>query len=218
MYYDALAESSLGQILLRVSETGLAGLYFVGQKDCPQLPGLPEPSVQARDPRAGLRNGKPIRSIRVAPKAVEMDLLSFDGNDGLILQKGLKLVNHDTPKAALSILEQTQTELSQYFQRKRQVFSLPLDLSQGTLFQQKIWTALTHIPFGDSWSYGQLAKFAGFDSGYGRAAGAAVGANPVTIIVPCHRVVAANRQLNGYSGGLSRKLALLQHEGLILAT
>ncbi len=88
----------------------------------------------------------------------------------------------------------------------------PLDLSAGTPFQQSVWRALLSIPSGYSQSYGELARLLARPQAV-RAVGAAVGRNPVSIIVPCHRVLGAGGQLTGYAGGLWRKEALLQLEG-----
>ena len=88
----------------------------------------------------------------------------------------------------------------------------PLDLSAGTPFQQSVWQALLRIPTGQSQTYGELARQLDRPQAV-RAVGAAVGRNPVSIIVPCHRVLGAGGQLTGYAGGLWRKQALLQLEG-----
>ncbi len=92
----------------------------------------------------------------------------------------------------------------------------PLDLSAGTAFQQSVWQALLHIPAGQSQTYGELARQLGKPLAV-RAVGAAVGRNPVSILVPCHRVMGAGGQLTGYAGGLWRKQALLKLEGHALA-
>jgi methylated-DNA-[protein]-cysteine S-methyltransferase len=88
----------------------------------------------------------------------------------------------------------------------------PLDLSAGTAFQQSVWQALLHIPAGQSQTYGDLARQLGKPLAV-RAVGAAVGRNPVSILVPCHRVLGAGGQLTGYAGGLWRKKELLKLEG-----
>jgi methylated-DNA-[protein]-cysteine S-methyltransferase len=215
MHY-ARVQSSLGDILLAADSGGLAGLYFVGQKDCPVLPGLPEPTPQACDPRAGLHQGKAIHSLRIAEPAAEPRLQGVSENARVQLDSQFRCL--DTPsESARQTFTDTVQQLQHYFNGQLKEFSVMLDLSRGTAFQRAIWAALLKIPYGDCWSYGQLAQHAGYGPGYGRATGAAVGANPITIIVPCHRVVAGNQRLNGYSGGLARKLALLQHEGLALA-
>ena len=102
-----------------------------------------------------------------------------------------------------------------YFQGQLKTFRVPLALV-GTPFQQKVWQALLDIPYGTYVSYGDVARAAGFTPGHGRPVGTAVGRNPITIIVPCHRVLAGNGKLTGYTGGLARKLALLEIEGFAL--
>jgi methylated-DNA-[protein]-cysteine S-methyltransferase len=102
-------------------------------------------------------------------------------------------------------------QLQEYFAGKRKTFELPLSL-QGTDFQKRVWTQLTKIPFGETWSYGQLAKKLGNPNG-SRAVGLANGRNPIAVIVPCHRVIGADGSLTGFGGGLPRKQWLLAHEG-----
>jgi methylated-DNA-[protein]-cysteine S-methyltransferase len=93
--------------------------------------------------------------------------------------------------------------------------AVPLDL-HGTPFQRAVWKALLTIPFGRTRSYGEVAAQVGGGAA-ARATGAAVGRNPVSILVPCHRVIGADGSLTGYAGGLPRKERLLQHEGVLLA-
>ena len=90
-------------------------------------------------------------------------------------------------------------------------FSLPLDVSLGTPFQQSVWERLRAIPYGVTQRYGEIARYLGQPAA-SRAVGAAVGRNPLSIIVPCHRVVGSKGALTGYAGGLERKIALLQLE------
>lgn len=106
-------------------------------------------------------------------------------------------------------------QLGQYFAGRRKEFDLPLHLT-GTPFQKKIWDALREIPFGDTVSYAQLAGRAGNVNG-ARAVGAAVGRNPISVIVPCHRVIGSAGSLTGYAGGLERKRALLDLEAAVLS-
>ena len=87
----------------------------------------------------------------------------------------------------------------------------PLDLSRGTPFQQKVWRALLEIPAGETRSYGEIAAAVG-ESGAARAVGAACGANPIPVLVPCHRVLAAHQKLGGFSAGLKWKRLLLERE------
>jgi len=108
------------------------------------------------------------------------------------------------------ILDAAATQLAEYFAGERTTFELPLDAT-GTEFQRRVWAALVGIPFGDTWSYGQLARAIGQPSA-SRAVGAANGANPLAIIVPCHRVIGANGTLTGYAGGMPMKQWLLAHE------
>jgi len=110
------------------------------------------------------------------------------------------------------LLQACQTQMRAYFEGRNLQFDLPLDL-HGTPFQQRVWQALLHIGPGHLSTYGELARQLGSPQA-SRAVGAAVGLNPVSVIVPCHRVVGSQRTLTGYAGGLDRKVALLQREGL----
>lgn len=101
-------------------------------------------------------------------------------------------------------------QLAEYFAGDRTDFDLRLRL-EGTAFQRQVWAALRDIPYGETWSYGQLAAHIG-SPGASRAVGLANGRNPVAIVVPCHRVVGANGKLTGYGGGLERKQLLLDLE------
>src|ERR1700730_356128 len=103
-------------------------------------------------------------------------------------------------------------QLTEYFAGTRREFDLPLRL-QGTTFQTRVWRELTEIPYGQTWSYGQLAHRIDKPSA-SRAVGLANGRNPISILVPCHRVIGADGSLTGYGGGLERKRWLLAHEGL----
>jgi len=104
------------------------------------------------------------------------------------------------------------TQLDAYFARKLRTFDVPL-APEGTAFQQRVWRALRDIPYGKTLSYGQLAAGIG-NANASRAVGLANGRNPISIIVPCHRVIGANGTLTGYGGGLPRKRWLLRHEGV----
>lgn len=112
------------------------------------------------------------------------------------------------------VLRQAQAQLDDYFAGIRDRFDLPLDLQGGTPFQQTVWQALLSIPRGATMSYGRLGERIGRPAAV-RAVGAAVGRNPLSIIVPCHRVLGADGSLTGYAGGLQRKTALLQLEGAV---
>ena len=110
------------------------------------------------------------------------------------------------------VLVNAVAQLEEYFQGSRTTFDLPLR-TQGTAFQEKIWHALQEIPFGAHTSYQELGTRAGVGLAP-RAVGGAVGANPIPIIIPCHRVLAANQKITGYSGGagIPTKVTLLEHE------
>ena len=112
------------------------------------------------------------------------------------------------------LLRRVKTELDEYFAGRRRSFDLPLDMAGATAFQQTVWRALLTIPYGGSRSYGALSSAIGKPSA-ARAVGAAVGRNPFSIVVPCHRVIGSNGALTGYAGGLERKAALLKTEGVL---
>lgn len=105
-------------------------------------------------------------------------------------------------------------QLDEYFGGQRTAFDLPLDLQGGTPFQQSVWQALLGIPPGQRTSYAALSQRIGKPAAV-RAVGAAVGRNPLSIVVPCHRVVGTDGSLTGYAGGLDRKSALLKLEGAL---
>lgn len=109
------------------------------------------------------------------------------------------------------VLVQAVAQLDDYFGGSRNRFDLPLDLQGGTAFQQSVWQALLAIPAGATTSYGAISQRVGRPTAV-RAVGAAVGRNPVSIVVPCHRVVGRDGALTGYAGGLERKSALLALE------
>ena len=111
-------------------------------------------------------------------------------------------------------LKKTILQLTEYFAGKRQAFDVPLDLSGGTAFQQTVWRALLGIAAGQPSSYGSISKTIANPAAV-RAVGAAVGRNPISIIVPCHRVLGSDGSLTGYAGGLNRKTALLKLEGAL---
>lgn len=113
--------------------------------------------------------------------------------------------------ASVPVLQAAREQLADYFAGTRHHFDLPLDLHRGTAFQQAVWHALLAIPCGATTSYGALAQSLGNPAAV-RAVGSAVGRNPISIVVPCHRVVGSNGALTGYAGGLDRKVALLQRE------
>ncbi|HEX9096471.1 MAG TPA: methylated-DNA--[protein]-cysteine S-methyltransferase [Candidatus Dormibacteraeota bacterium] len=114
------------------------------------------------------------------------------------------------------ILQKTVRQLGEYFDGARTSFDLPLDL-EGTRFQLAAWRSLADIPFGATTTYGRQAAALGIPTA-ARAVGAANGANPVCIVLPCHRVIGANGSLTGFGGGLPVKQWLLDHEAEVLTT
>ncbi len=156
---QARYDSPLGPMIVAATDSGLAGLWFEGQRHLPDHSGWPH-----------------------APK-------------------------HPVLVAAVA-------QLRDYFAGRRAQFDLPLDLQGGTAFQQSVWQALLAIPAGGTSSYGAISRQVGRPAAV-RAVGAAVGRNPVSIVVPCHRVLGRDGSLTGYAGGLERKSALLELERAI---
>jgi methylated-DNA-[protein]-cysteine S-methyltransferase len=111
-------------------------------------------------------------------------------------------------------LQTARTQLCEYLAGTRTFFDLPLDLSQGSLFQQRVWKQLQSVLYGQLCSYRRLASRVGGKQ-YARAVGGAVGANPLPIVIPCHRIVAHNASIGGFSGGLPAKRKLLALEGTL---
>lgn len=114
------------------------------------------------------------------------------------------------PRRRTAVLVRAAAQLDEYFAGERRDFDLPL-APRGTPFQVAVWRALARIQFGETCSYGELARTVGRPSA-SRAVGAANGANPIAIILPCHRVIGASGTLTGYGGGLPLKRWLLDHE------
>lgn len=137
------------------------------------------------------------------------------GNIELIEQNGaITHCNFTMNKANNSkitpLLSNATAQLNEYFNGSRHSFDLPLNPA-GTIFQQQVWNALVSIPYGDTKSYKEIAKFINQDKA-ARAVGNANGKNPICIIIPCHRVIASNGTIGGYSSGVDKKKLLLQLE------
>jgi methylated-DNA-[protein]-cysteine S-methyltransferase len=115
--------------------------------------------------------------------------------------------------AAAAPFAATKQQLTEYFAGTRTTFDIPLS-TPGTAFQTKVWDELTRIPYGETISYGELARRIG-DPKASRAVGLANGRNPISIIVPCHRVIGANGTLTGYAWGIERKRALVTFEATV---
>jgi methylated-DNA-[protein]-cysteine S-methyltransferase len=118
------------------------------------------------------------------------------------------------PRPRSGVLAEASRQLDAYFDKRLRRFDLPL-APHGTPFQLDVWTALQTIPYGETWSYADLARRIGRPAAI-RAVGAANGRNPIPIVIPCHRVIGSNGQLVGFGGGLPVKQALLALEGYLL--
>ena len=222
LLYHALISSPLGPILLESDGTGLSGLYFTDQRDLPHVDGLETAAQVVSDPSAGVLDGRSLRTLRAikeVPSGETGQLFPADPVPAHAQPRWkeapLRWLQDTTPANAKTILEQARQALEEYWDGTRQTFDLPLT-PRGTAFQQRIWQALLEVPCGEVLSYGELALRAGLSAGHGRAAGTAVGSNPISIIIPCHRILARNGTLNGYGGGLERKLRLLELEGFTI--
>lgn len=148
----------------------------------------------------------PIGRLELVSNGDALTRLSIEGPD-------YPLQHHGHPGSPDMVIEQATRELDEYFAGQRTEFEVPIALV-GTDFQQAIWLALLGVPFGETATYGELAAIAGTPQA-ARAAGGAVGANPVAIIVPCHRILAGDGKLTGYSNGngIETKRQLLDLEG-----
>jgi methylated-DNA-[protein]-cysteine S-methyltransferase len=143
---------------------------------------------------------------------VRLSYLGFREEDD-VLQR---LADDVSPRVleAPARLDGVRRELDEYFGGRRSTFDLPVDWSPMADFQRRVLKATAAIPFGGHASYGEVAERAGNPRAY-RAAGTALGRNPIPIVIPCHRVWAAGGKLGGYTGGLERKRALLELEGAL---
>jgi methylated-DNA-[protein]-cysteine S-methyltransferase len=156
----------------------------------------------------------PIGPLALAASSAGLCWVGFDPGGGRMrseLERRFGSVVFETqPDPAGAV-----TSLRRYFDGDvRAIDSIPVDTG-GTPFQQQVWTTLRRIPVGHTWSYADMAVAVGRPSAT-RAVGAANGANPVGVVLPCHRVIGSNGSLTGYGGGLPRKVWLLRHEGALL--
>ncbi len=155
----------------------------------------------------------PLGPIYVAASSEGLCSVDFGVTQAAFLDKLDRLARTRRNSAGL---EQITGQLREYFAGRRQRFDLPLDLARLTPFHRSVLQTIRSIPTGSTWTYGQVAQALG-KPGAGRAVGQALGRNPVPIVIPCHRVVAGNGQLGGYSGGggLDSKRLLLHLEGAL---
>lgn len=178
----------LGPMLLAANDAGLCGVYFEphshfsGSAGWQKLEYDPAAAATSHEAESGAKFGA-AAGQDAAPARVQ---------------------------ARRALLQETARQLDQYFARQRQSFDLPL-AAQGTPFQCEVWQGLCRIPYGETWHYAQLAHEIARPRAV-RAVGAANGRNPLSIIVPCHRVIGRDGTLTGYAGGLERKQFLLALE------
>lgn len=164
------------------------------------------PSSSPPPPLARLKMPSPVGELTlIASDAGLVAVLWQDDRPGRVVL-GAVADHGDHP-----VLVAAQDQLRGYFAGERQVFDLPLDL-RGTPFQKSVWNALLAIPFGETRSYGAIARAIGRPSA-SRAVGAANGRNPLSIVAPCHRVIGSGGGLTGFAGGLEAKAWLLRLEG-----
>ena len=158
------------------------------------------------------RTTTPLGTVRLAASPAGLCGLWFDGQRHLPERLDGPQAWPEAPEHP--VLREAAAQLQQYLLGKRHHFDLPLDLAGGTAFQQAVWQALLRIPTGQTTSYGALGREIGRPAAV-RAVGAAVGRNPLSVVVPCHRVLGGDGSLTGYAGGLERKAALLRLEGAL---
>ena len=147
------------------------------------------------------KTASPLGTVVLSATDIGLSGIWFDGQKHLPPYKDWRLSSDN------AYLQQAKVN------RQTQRFDMALDLHAGTVFQQKVWLALLEIPFGRTVTYQQISQHIGAPTAV-RAVAGAVGRNPVSIMVPCHRVIGSNGTLTGYAGGLDRKLALLTLEGV----
>ncbi|MCU1578601.1 MAG: methylated-DNA--[protein]-cysteine S-methyltransferase [Rhodoglobus sp.] len=163
-------------------------------------------STTAEPPAYLRRIDSPIGRIEITSDGDAVTTLS--------IERAGHLPWEEVPERTTTVLDLAATQLGEYFAGTRTNFDVPVRLN-GTEFQRSVWNELAQLPFGGVVSYGEIGTSTGRATA-GRAVGGAVGANPVPIIVPCHRVLASNGRITGYSGGngVPTKVWLLDHEGI----
>lgn len=173
---------------------------------CPGYSSRMAPVTTTEPPEYLRRTDSPIGRIEI----------SSDGEfiTGLSIERAGVLPWDGVPESNAPVLEVAITQLTEYFAGTRHGFDVPVSVS-GTEFQRSVWNELSQLPYGTVLSYGEIGHATGRATA-GRAVGGAVGANPIPIIIPCHRVLAGNKRITGYSGGngIPTKVWLLDHEGI----
>jgi methylated-DNA-[protein]-cysteine S-methyltransferase len=149
--------------------------------------------------------------IEIAASAKGITSINLSSSNRRATSRDLQVVDDDV---IATLLTEARAQLLAYFDGTRREFSLPVDWSTGTPFQRKVWKAITRIPYGRARSYQWVATRVGGKQ-YARAVGMALGANPVPIVVPCHRIIAHDGSLGGFGCGLPMKRRLLKLEGTL---
>ena len=162
--------------------------------------------MTAADPAYLTRFASPIGRIEITSDGESITSLAIE-RDGV-------LPNDPTVENDVPVLELARIQVGEYLSGERIKFDLPLHLG-GTTFQKAVWTELARVPFGETTSYGALGRATGRATA-GRAVGGAIGANPIPLIIACHRVLASDQKITGYSAGngVPTKIWLLDHEGI----
>ena len=148
----------------------------------------------------------PLGMITLASDGEALIGLWFEGQQ--YFEAGL---NGETAEKSLPVFDQTDRWLDVYFSGREPDFTPPLR-PRGTVFQETVWRRLLTVPYSKTVTYGEIAASLGLPPGAARAVGGAVGRNPISLIIPCHRVVGTNGNLTGYAGGIERKKRLLELE------
>jgi methylated-DNA-[protein]-cysteine S-methyltransferase len=157
-------------------------------------------------PHAMRKMPSPVGELTLVASDKGLVAILWEGDDPARVPLGETVEDGDHP-----ILLETERQLADYFAERRIGFDLPLDWT-GTAFQKAVWAALLAIPYGETRSYGEIARDLG-RPGAARAVGAANGRNPISIVAPCHRVIGSGGALTGFAGGIEAKRYLLAHEG-----
>ena len=173
---------------------------------CPSYSQRMTTAPTAEAPEFLRRIDSPIGRIEITSDGTAITSLSIE-RDGRLPLDG-------APERTAVVLDIAAQQLEEYFAGSRKAFDVPVRLT-GTPFQRAVWEQLSDVPFGEVVSYGEIGHATGRATA-GRAVGGAVGANPIPIIVPCHRVLAGDKKITGYSGGngIPTKVWLLDHEGI----
>jgi len=144
-----------------------------------------------------------------------VDIVALPKGSKRAIESDLRSVSGEPFEVGTSVrLEEARRQLLGYLEGKRDTFTVPLDLSRGTPFQRRVWRVLQKVPYGKLRSYQWIASRVG-GRHYARAVGSAVGANPLPVVIPCHRIVAQDASLGGFSCGLPMKRKLLTLEGTL---